>query len=55
MFAEQAAALKTGGADVIWIETMSSKEEYAAAVAGAEQAALPVVADHDVRTQMAAR
>jgi len=56
VFAEQAAALKTGGADVIWIETMSSKEEYAAAVAGAEQAGLPVVAtmtfDTNGRTMM---
>lgn len=44
VFAEQAAALKQGGVDVIWIETMSSKEEYAAAVAGAAKCGLPVVA-----------
>src|SRR5829696_4598904 len=30
-FAEQAAALKEGGVDVLWIETMSSREELAAA------------------------
>ena len=32
-FAEQADALAEGGADVIWIETMSSLEEVAAAEA----------------------
>ncbi len=42
-FAEQALALKQGGADVIWIETMSSQEEVEYAVRGAEQAALPIV------------
>lgn len=43
VFAEQAAALADGGADVIWIETMSSKEEYAAAANGAAECGLPVV------------
>ena len=33
-FAEQAAALARGGADIIWIETMSSVEETEAAIAG---------------------
>ena len=42
-FAEQAAALKAGGADVLWIETMSSREEVEAAVAGASTTGLPVV------------
>src|ERR1700741_3450400 len=42
-FAEQAHALAKGGADVIWIETMSSKDELAAAVQGAGGAGLPVV------------
>jgi methionine synthase I (cobalamin-dependent) len=42
-FAEQAQALARGGADVLWIETMSSKEEVAAAVAGAAVAGLPIV------------
>ena len=37
VFAEQAVALADGGADVIWIETMSSKEEYAAVAHGAAQ------------------
>ena len=43
-FAEQAKALADGGADVIWLETMSSKEELQAAGAGAAQSGLPVVA-----------
>jgi 5-methyltetrahydrofolate--homocysteine methyltransferase len=55
-FAEQAAALARGGADMIWIETMSSVEETEAAVAGARTAALPIVAtlsfDTNGRTMM---
>ena len=43
-FAEQARALAEGGADLIWIETMSSEEELRAAVEGADAAALPIVA-----------
>jgi methionine synthase I (cobalamin-dependent) len=42
-FAEQAKALKDGGVDVLWIETMSSKEEVAAAVKGAGTTGLPIV------------
>ena len=42
-FAEQALALAAGGADVLWIETMSSREEVEAAVAGAAVANLPIV------------
>jgi 5-methyltetrahydrofolate--homocysteine methyltransferase len=42
-FAEQARALAAGGADVMWIETMSSREEVEAAVAGASSVGLPVV------------
>ena len=42
-FAEQAIALKEGGADVLWIETMSSREEVELAVKGAAQAGLPIV------------
>jgi 5-methyltetrahydrofolate--homocysteine methyltransferase len=42
-FAEQAQGLARGGADVIWIETMSSKEEVAAAVEGAATTGLPIV------------
>jgi len=43
-FATQALALAEGGVDVIWLETMSSKEELQAAGAGAKRAELPVVA-----------
>jgi methionine synthase I (cobalamin-dependent) len=42
-FSEQALALAAGGADVLWIETMSSREEVEAAVAGAAVANLPIV------------
>ena len=42
-FAEQALALADGGADVIWIETMSSREEVEYAVEGARRAGLPIV------------
>jgi methionine synthase I (cobalamin-dependent) len=55
-FAEQAAALKEGGADVLWIETMSSEEELRAAVEGASSAGLPIVTtmsfDTNGRTMM---
>jgi methionine synthase I (cobalamin-dependent) len=55
-FAEQAMALKDGGADVLWIETMSSEEELRAAVDGAAQAGLPIVTtmsfDTNGRTMM---
>src|ERR1700732_810400 len=39
-FAEQAPALARGGADILWIETMSSVEETEAAVAGARTTGL---------------
>ncbi len=42
-FAEQAAALKEGGVDVLWIETMYSREETTAAVRGAGTTGLPIV------------
>ncbi|MEM7273224.1 MAG: betaine--homocysteine S-methyltransferase [Actinomycetota bacterium] len=42
-FAEQATGLAKGGADLLWIETMSSLEEVEAAVTGARQVCdLPV-------------
>ena len=42
-FAEQAEGLAAGGADVLWIETISSLEEGEAAVAGARSACdLPI-------------
>jgi len=43
-FAEQAEALAAGGCDLLWIETISGKEELAAAVEGAARAGLPIVA-----------
>lgn len=49
-FEEQALALKKGGADILWIETMSSREEVEAAVQGASIAGLPVVATFSVDT-----
>jgi 5-methyltetrahydrofolate--homocysteine methyltransferase len=55
-FAEQAEALKEGGVDVLWIETMSSEEELRAAVEGASKAGLPIVTtmsfDTNGRTMM---
>ncbi|MBX2881954.1 MAG: betaine--homocysteine S-methyltransferase [Granulosicoccus sp.] len=42
-FAEQAQALADGGVDLLWIETMSSKEEIQAAAAGAASSGLPLV------------
>jgi methionine synthase I (cobalamin-dependent) len=55
-FAEQAAALARGGADILWIETMSSIEETEAAIGGARTTDLPVVAtlsfDTNGRTMM---
>ena len=55
-FAEQAAALARGGADILWIETMSSVEETEAAIAGARSTGLPIIAtlsfDTNGRTMM---
>lgn len=43
-FEDQAQALKDGGADVAWIETMFSEQELAAAIQAADAVGLPVVA-----------
>ncbi len=44
-FAEQAAALSSGGVDVIWIETMSDVNEVKAAIEGVKSVTrLPIVA-----------
>jgi methionine synthase I (cobalamin-dependent) len=55
-FEEQALALKDGGADALWVETMSSEEELRAAVEGASKAGLPIVTtmsfDTNGRTMM---
>ena len=46
VFAQQARALAAGGADVMWVETMSDVDEAVAAIKGAKDAApdLPVIA-----------
>ncbi len=41
MFHEQAEALKAGGADVLWVETISAAEEYRAAAEAAGLAGMP--------------
>ncbi|WP_289041998.1 betaine--homocysteine S-methyltransferase [uncultured Aliiroseovarius sp.] len=41
MFHEQAEGLKEGGADVLWVETISAPEEYKAAGRAAELAGMP--------------
>ena len=55
-FSEQAIALARGGADILWIETMSSAEETEAASPGAQAVDLPIVAtlsfDTNGRTMM---
>jgi len=55
-FKAQMQGLADGGADVLWIETMSSEEEFAAALAAADEVGLPVVAtmsfDTNGRTMM---
>lgn len=49
-FREQALGLKEGGVDVLWIETMSSREEVAAAVQGAAETGLPLVTCFSIDT-----
>ncbi|MDM3871405.1 betaine--homocysteine S-methyltransferase [Porticoccus sp. W117] len=55
-FAQQALALERGGADLLWIETLSSMEEVQAAIAGASKTNLPIVCtmsfDTNGRTMM---
>ncbi|MEM9710236.1 MAG: betaine--homocysteine S-methyltransferase [Pseudomonadota bacterium] len=41
LFHEQAEALKAGGADVLWVETISAAEEYKAAAEAARLADMP--------------
>ena len=41
MFHEQAEGLKEGGADVLWVETISAPEEFAAAAEAARLADMP--------------
>jgi len=49
-FREQAVALKKGGVDVFWIETMSSIEEVEAAIDGVADLGLPIVFTMSVDT-----
>lgn len=49
-FREQALGLKEGGVDVLWIETMSSREEVEAAVRGAAETGLPLVTCFSIDT-----
>lgn len=49
-FKEQAKALKLGGIDVFWIETMSSREEASAAVEACSGLGLPIVTTYSVDT-----
>ena len=49
-YTEQALALAEGGADVLWIETISSKEEAQAAVNAAAKTGLPVVLTMSIDT-----
>jgi 5-methyltetrahydrofolate--homocysteine methyltransferase len=55
-FREQAEALVRGGADILWVETVSSREEMQAAVEGAAATGKPVVCtlsfDTNGRTMM---
>ncbi len=55
-FRAQMEGLKAGGADVLWIETMSSEEELAAALDAAAQVGLPAIStmsfDTNGRTMM---
>ncbi|SDE09370.1 betaine--homocysteine S-methyltransferase [Limimaricola pyoseonensis] len=41
MFHEQAEGLKAGGADVLWVETISAAEEFRAAAEAFEKAGMP--------------
>lgn len=56
VFGGQAIALAAGGADVLWIETMSSREELEAALQGGRKTGLPLVCtlsfDTNGRTMM---
>ncbi len=56
MFVEQIEGLREGGADVVWIETMSAAEEIRAAARAAAQVGMPytVTASFDTagRTMM---
>jgi 5-methyltetrahydrofolate--homocysteine methyltransferase len=48
-FTEQAEALAEGGADALWIETMSSTEEVAAAAEAAKKTGFARCGNADLR------
>ncbi len=49
-FEDQAMALKDGGCDMLWIETMSSSEEMAAAINAAKNTELPTICTYSFDT-----
>jgi len=50
VFEEQAQALADAGVDVLWLETLSSREEVIAGVLGASRTGLPVVTTLSIDT-----
>ena len=49
-FTDQAMALKEGGSDLLWIETMSSSEEMDAAINAAVKTGLPTICSYSFDT-----
>jgi len=49
-FTDQALALKEGGVDLAWIETMSSQEEMESAIDACKNAGLPIVCTYSFDT-----
>ena len=49
-FTDQALALKEGGVDLAWIETMSSQEEMESAILACKNAGLPIVCTYSFDT-----
>jgi len=49
-FKRQALALRDGGADLLWIESMSSDEEMEAALLGAKESLLPIICSYSFET-----
>ena len=49
-FTDQALALKEGGVDLAWIETMSSQEEMESAIIACKNAGLPIVCTYSFDT-----
>ena len=49
-FKKQALALRDGGADLLWIESMSSDEEMEAALLGAKESLLPIICSYSFET-----